>query len=528
MFTESFWSRKTIGDVDVVFHDGLYHLFHLVLPNHDFVAHAISDNALNWRRVDNALFIGHPGSWDDLMLWTMHVSADPHRSGSWRMFYTGLSRRDQGLKQRIGLAVSDDLYTWRKAPVDWQDRRGATDPELVKRACEKLPRGISDSIRSSQDASSCFPLEPDPQFYEFSIDDARRWISFRDPFYFRDDDQGWLLAAARVNSGPLVRRGCVAAMHESEPNQFISRPPLFAPQIYDDIEVPNLFRVDGEYFLIGSLREDAKIRYWHCESLGKAWRNYYDNVLLPKGNYAGRICHDEQGVLLWNFFTDTVNDRTSNNLMPPPKRLRRSPTGQLRATTFEGFEARVRETIDWRRVRTLKHKADQEVCRVEDGSLRLISEAGFQAFVLEQPLACFSLSAMLVMQGVGKCGLVYRIDPDTHDGYYVSLDLLKGVAEIRAWGTGPLHSGEKMMQFKSLQSGNWYDSGPRDIQIRLLSFGSYHELSINGRVVLSLADATFNDGLLGFYVETADLRIEDIKLQRLHPPTQSDEHLTTG
>ena len=75
MFTESEFSRKTIGDVDVIWHDGLYHLFHLVLPNHDFIAHAISDNGLNWRRVDNALFIGDPGSWDDLMLWTMAVSA---------------------------------------------------------------------------------------------------------------------------------------------------------------------------------------------------------------------------------------------------------------------------------------------------------------------------------------------------------------------------------------------------------------------------------------------------------------------
>ncbi|HAH48553.1 MAG TPA: glycosyl hydrolase, partial [Planctomycetaceae bacterium] len=110
MFSESTWSRKSIGDVDVVYHDGLYHLFHLVLPNHDFIAHAISDNALNWRRVDNALFIGDPGNWDDLMLWTMHVTPDPHEPGRWGMFYTGISRRDQGKVQRIGLACSEDLY----------------------------------------------------------------------------------------------------------------------------------------------------------------------------------------------------------------------------------------------------------------------------------------------------------------------------------------------------------------------------------------------------------------------------------
>ncbi|MEZ6138468.1 MAG: hypothetical protein R3C53_26600 [Pirellulaceae bacterium] len=318
MFSESAWSRKTIGDVDVVYHDGLYHLFHLVLPSHDYVAHAISDNALNWRRVDNALFIDNPGSWDDLMLWTMHVSPDPHRVGGWRMFYTGLSRRDQGLKQRIGMATSNDLFVWHKAPVNWIDARGATDPAAVKAARATQPRGLSNNIQSAQDASSCFPLEPDPQFYESSVDEPRSWVSFRDPFYYRDENGSWLLAAARTNSGPLVRRGCVAALKETEPNRFVSHPPLHTPHLYDDIEVPNLFRMGGEYFLIGSLREDAKIRYWHTNKIGQPWRNFHDNVLLPKGNYAGRICHDEQGILLWNFFTDTIGDRTTNNLMPPP------------------------------------------------------------------------------------------------------------------------------------------------------------------------------------------------------------------
>ena len=129
MFTETEGSRKAIGDVDVVYHEGVYHLFHLVLPNHDFIAHAVSTNGINWRRVANALFIADPGGWDDLMLWTMHVTRDPRRPDRWRMFYTGLSRREQGRIQRIGLAVSDDLFHWRKAPVRWEDGRGESDPE---------------------------------------------------------------------------------------------------------------------------------------------------------------------------------------------------------------------------------------------------------------------------------------------------------------------------------------------------------------------------------------------------------------
>src|SRR5690606_9959886 len=112
--------HKTMGDVDVLYHDGVYHLFHLVLPNHDFIAHAVSTDGLNWQRVQNALFIGHPGSWDDHMLWTMHVSADPWKPGRWRMFYTGVARLNGGYAQRVGCAYSYDLLKWEKAADHWK------------------------------------------------------------------------------------------------------------------------------------------------------------------------------------------------------------------------------------------------------------------------------------------------------------------------------------------------------------------------------------------------------------------------
>lgn len=528
MFFESSWSRKSIGDVDVIYHEGLYHLFHLVLPNHDFIAHAISDNAINWRRVDNALFIGDPGSWDDLMLWTMHVSSDPHQPGRWRMFYTGLSRRDQGKVQRIGLAVSDDLFKWRKASVDWEDLRGHDDPQIVKNAREQSALQASDRIKAKSDPQSCFPLEASEEFYEASLDSPRNWVSFRDPFYYRDNDKGWLLTAGRTKSGPILRRGCVALMEEVSPDHFQPMPPLHAPMQYDDIEVPNLFQIDGDYYLIGSLREDAKIRYWHTSEIGKPWKNYYDNVLLAKGNYAGRICQDDEGLLLWNFYTDNISDRTSNNLMPPPKRIRRLENGQLQITTFEKLYERKTGQLDTRCVSSLKGGHEESFCKLDDTALELVSEAGFQGFIFEDKASCFRLNCKVSMTGIGKCGILCRIDQDTHDGYYLSLDLLKGIAQFRAWKTQCDQVGEHMLKFETLQEGYWKRSNLDSISLQLISFGSYHEFSVDGAVVLSLVDATFQTGHLGFYVETAELSIDKLVVETIEPPTQSDDHLTTG
>ncbi len=528
MFTETEGSRKTIGDVDVVYHDGLYHLFHLVLPNHDFIAHAVSTNGINWRRVNNALFIGDPGSWDDLMLWTMHVSPDPRRPGHWRMFYTGLSRREQGRIQRLGVAYSEDLYHWRKAPVNWQDLRGPKDPEPVKRArrLSQCHRGTSHHAEIKE--SSCFPLEPDPKHYEASLDEGRHWVSFRDPFFYCENGQGWLIASGRVKDGPVVRRGCVSVLRETRPDHFESMPALHHPGLYDDIEVPNLIRLNNEYYLIGSIREDAKIRYWHTDQIGKPWRSYHDNVLMAKGNYAGRVCRDDKGWLLWNFFSLDISDRTVQNLMPPPKRLTRTVEGLLHVTTFEGFEPWLEQGVDTRCIHALKHGIGEEHCSVDGNHLELQSEAGFQAFVFDESLSSFRFQAILRLRGKGKCGIVFRVDPENHDGYYLSLDLLKGVAQLRSWKTGPTGSGEEMMQFRSLQAGYWYSEAPGHANVQLLTFGSYLEFSIDGRVILSLADQTFHEGLLGVYLETAHLELYDVRLNRLHPPYQSDEHLVTG
>jgi beta-fructofuranosidase len=528
MFSESDGSRKTIGDVDVLYHDGLYHLFHLVLPNHDFIAHAVSTNGINWRRVKNALFIGDPGSWDDLMLWTMAVSPDPHQPGRWRMFYTGLSRRDQGRVQRIGLAYSDDLYHWKKAPVNWYDLRGANDPEPVRIAREVGRDEPADSHHAEDDESSCFPLEADGRFYESTLDEGRHWVSFRDPFYYQENGQGWLIASARVKEGPVVRRGCVAVYKEASPHHFEALKWLHHPGLYDDIEVPNLIRIEGEYYLIGSLREDAKIRYWHTDWIGNPWRSYHDNVLMAKGNYAGRVCKDDKGWLFWNFFSVETADRTVNNLMPPPKRLKRTEDGMLRLTTYEGFDDWIEDAIDTRCVHPLKQGIGEEMCSVDASHLELQSEAGFQAFVFDEQLDCFRFRADLQLQGKGKCGLVFRVDPETHDGYYLSLDLLKGVAQLRRWKTGPEGSGELMMEFGALQAGFWYSKNPGSAHMQLIAFGSYIELSINGKVVLSLADQTFHEGFLGVYLETAHLELTEVELHHMRSPYQSDDHLVTG
>ena len=468
MYASHGFLRSDIGDVDVVFHNGLFHLFHLVLPNHDFIAHAVSSDGMTWRRVKNALFVGEPGEWDDDMLWTMHVTPDPERAGEWRMFYTGLARSEFGRVQRVGLARSKDLRHWER--------------------CN----------------SGAYPLEIPAPYYESSIDEGRHWVSFRDPFFFHDLETGerLLLSAARVKDGPVIRRGCVGLARETAPDEFSFEAPLHRPGLYDDVEVPNLFNLDGRYYLMGSIREDTKIHYWYSQSWEGPYENFFDNVLLPSGNYAGRICRADDRLLLFNFFSKTENvygREVVKKLLPPPKELVTDRAGRLKVRSYSGFN----DLVTGQDIVTGSHQCkflygNKHATAIDrsDG-LHLACKSGYEAFLLPGHHQDFRLRTTLMLEGSGKAGLVLRTS-DEGDGYYLSLDLVNGIAQMRAWGANPTPEFEHAFRYAPLQEAHFRGSDQGPWQIEVVAHGMYVEFSIDGYVVLSLVDDSFRMAASGF------------------------------
>ena len=487
MYASHGFLRSDIGDVDVVHHQGLYHLFHLVLPNHDFIAHAVSADGLSWRRVKNALFVGDPGAWDDDMLWTMHISPDPDNEGAWRMFYTGLMRSEYGRVQRVGLARSTDLYNW-----------------------EKCDDG--------------YPLEIDGTHYESGPDEGRHWVSFRDPFFFHEPETGTrlLLAAARVTDGPVIRRGCVSLAREVAPDRFEFDAPLHHPGLYDDVEVPGLMRIDERYYLIGSIREDTKIRYWYADTLEGPYENFFDNVLLPHGNYAGRICRDGDKTLLFCFFTKTevIGGREfTKKLLPPPKEIVTGHDGRMKLRSIAAFDRLVTERKKIAEADTLTPlfgNAHAHAEPEEDG-VRIACRSGFEAFLLPGEHEEFRLRAEVRLEGSGKAGIVLRLNEEG-DGYYLSLDLVAGLAQMRAWSANPTPQFDQSFRFEPLQEAIFRGKGTGPWLIDVVAHGTYLEVSIDSYVVLSLVDESFRTGSVGFYVESAVLFLRDITVEALSRP----------
>ena len=97
---------------------GVYHLFFHSenRGGNNAIEHYVSADLHRLRHVGAALRT-NPDGWDSHLLWAPHVV----KSGSlYFMFYTGVDgpAGDPSSAQRIGLAVSTDLMTWRRYPAN--------------------------------------------------------------------------------------------------------------------------------------------------------------------------------------------------------------------------------------------------------------------------------------------------------------------------------------------------------------------------------------------------------------------------
>jgi beta-fructofuranosidase len=477
MYSGSGFSDWEIGDITVHIHEGVYHLFHLIIPNHDYIAHAVSTDGISWKRVNNALFVGEPGEWDDDMLWTMHVIETRDK---FEMYYTGLQRRDRGVITRIGFAESADL-------IDWKKNR-----------------------------KNIFPIEPKGVYYETQHTNPRKWLSFRDPFWFQYNGEVYLLICARNITGPVSRRGCVGVVKIT--NDIVElQPPLLYPMVYDDIECPCVFELHGRYYLLGSIREDIKVRYWFAPDFFAEYHSFHADVLLPQGNYAARTVQDGDHLLVYNFFY-AYGKIDAMRVLPPPKELDTDEKGGLLLKSYYRWELMVKKIIPQAETGAVTQLLSNPTATstIEPEKWTCESKSGYEVFCFQKPSASFMWEGILTVEGMGKLGLVSDIDHEGN-GYYISFDVVNGFIQIRAWGFNPLNTRQNFI-FTDIQSGMF--AIKRSFHFRLIRYGHYIELSIDGVVKLTLMDYTYIGNGIGLYSASSIISLQNSVVKALPDPEE--------
>lgn len=191
------------------------------------LAHATSRDLREWT-YHGLAFTPPEGAFDDLAQWTgCTVRGD---DGRWYLFYTGVGKRNGVIDQRIGLQVSDDLFTWHRVgdgPV----------------------------------------LSADPRWYKTSgvEGDPNASETWRDPYVFRDPDgDGWhMYTSARRRGAEPLDDAVIGHARSWDLVTWEARPPVTEPAGFGEIEVAQTGVVDGQptlVFTCGTYQQHPRVK----------------------------------------------------------------------------------------------------------------------------------------------------------------------------------------------------------------------------------------------------------------------------
>lgn len=484
------WSSNELGDMDLFAEGDELHMFFLELPSHDRVGHAVSRDGMQWKLLPHAIHTGDPGEFDDDQIWTMHTFKWQNR---YHMLYTALCSAERGRVQRTGLAVSDDLIHWKKV---------AHNPVAV----------------------------PDARWYEADVHDSGR-ADWRDPFPWVEDGRIHALICAHENHGPMNRRGCVAHITSDDAMHWNVEPPLYCTGNNTDFEVPTLIKLNGQYFLLGHHVSPPIDVYRVSDSLLGPWRRPATDWLLPAPNhaFAPAVFHGRTLVVNWvtaNIDWPTGTSEGTMRIIVPPKEVVATADGELQLRSY---------MPGWDAVTIGEGQTITSACTPEHiyrGQWQSQGAAviggcgpGMGLLKLDASHPDFILEAMIEFRGAVEAGVVWRSDRTADQCTRVVLTPGRDAVTLQRMTHRQSYNatgrGCDVLQV------NQHRYMPDGVHLRIVAWGPYIEVSLDGRVLLSSATMSRRDGMLGLFVEDGEAAFSSMSFRRLNPPTEATPATST-
>lgn len=491
-----FW-KDGFGDIDVIAHDGVLHAFYLCIPSHDRVGHLTSTDGLRWVEQPFALHTGNPGEFDDDQIWTMGVFRHDDR---FFMLYTGLSMRERGKVQRIGLATSEDLMVWQKHK---------DNPVLCV----------------------------DPVSYDARYDETSR-VDWRDPFVYAEGGILHGVLCARALSETGNRMGAAGYFISTDGYHWTVKPPLCVPGNCYDFETPALCKIKGRYYLTGICGQNAEGQpsapsiFRVAERPEGPYRRVGAEALLPGDNQVFKPCSWEGNTLYFHNLSGIADwpggGRCRVTCLAPPKIAETDEAGALIFRPFknwDSFHSGPPEKIVMTQLAQSGTMATG-MWRASGDAIGSSGQTGFEAFLLAEEYSDMIAEMEIENSREGQFGFLVRGDASADECTFISLDPQLRRVQVysiqtshKTPGAGVTYAwrGRRVVQ-EWICPWEWGNS----LQLRIVLFGPYCEVSLDDRVVISALTQTRQFGRVGFFAEDASPHFRNLSIRRLNPPPCMD------
>ncbi len=178
----------------------------------DFIGHAATSNMITWKEKHLTIGPGKEDELDDMQPWTGCIYKFKQK---YYLYYTMRCKKQSGRSQKIGLAISDDLYNWQKYK---------NNPVIT----------------------------PDERYY---VSDKNPYpenkVDCRDLILVKDNKSDYVYGfyAACVHAEEESEAACIACVRTLDGINFEQLPPACRPMKYSEIEVPDVFFLNGKWYM---------------------------------------------------------------------------------------------------------------------------------------------------------------------------------------------------------------------------------------------------------------------------------------
>ena len=262
------------------------------------VGHATSSDLQEWQQLGTCFQPSATPSWDDKTTWTGSVVQSD--DGLWHLFYTGTSEKENGMKQRIGHATSNDLHSW-----------------------ERVGDGLC--------------LDIDTRWYEEHTPGQWHDRAMRDPWVMRDPhSDDWLMfftarvpGIAEPNAG-----GAIGLARSPDLLQWTTEAPIWQGD-FGQLEVPQVMYLKGKWYCLFCTIDEhwsegyqaksptepvSGSHYLMADDIRGPWRMAPGPFLdgdKPCKRYAGKLVEADDGLKFLGFLHDTPEGAFIGELSDP-------------------------------------------------------------------------------------------------------------------------------------------------------------------------------------------------------------------
>ncbi len=468
-------------------HQGRTHCIHLQQPRpgnkrslelYGALGHAVTDDLVKWTELPPVLYRGEPGSYDDLDLWT---GCTIYHQGLFYMFYTARSSHENGLVNRICLATSTDGIKWERHP---NNPIITPDPRWYCAEGSPLPvAGHAWHMIDCRDLVVVFDSK-DKSFYGFY--------------------------AARIPATECAASSVIACCKSLDLIHWEHLPPCFVPEKYACIEVPDVFQLDGRWYLTcltgnsygqRNRLSDTNLHmgtiYAVAEDPTGPYHELDENVLFGSVNWQGfsarTVAIDGKRYL---FYTQSEEmDGSPWGTITTPKILRTDKHGHLLAcyaphiekyagdALLSGPHAIVENEGQW---------GSLGAWNTKEGEISGTCRTDWSLCIFDVSAESFIATVAVKILDARSAGVVFRVQgEDVLGGAYVVL--LDAQAQQVIF--------TQTRDFPCIELRQWEIKREKTYNLRIVAKNSIFEVFIDDVLVLQLYHSLHRSGHLGLFVE---------------------------